>query len=302
MNALEYFDQRGAEASGVTKQSQGMDPQAMNKTATGIDLLQAAAKTRVEMIARWAGLGLEDAFKRILQLVAAHQDGPRMVKLFGHWCEIDPRTWSDEMAVKVDIGSAGVSKQQRIANLAMIAQKQEQILLSAGPSNPLVSLQHLRNTYTSMASDMGFPDPSLYFGEIPQDWAPPEPPPDPRAAEMQAKMQLEQQKAQVQAQMDAQRLQSDRERAGAEIQLARDKAKAELQLAREKAAAEIQLAREQAVIERDLAMEKQQMEFELSDRDSHRRAEVGIVAAKAKGLNGSSNGIKSNRPGGSLAE
>lgn len=306
LTALEYFDGRGAEASGVTKQSQGMDPQAMNKTATGIDLLQAAAKTRIEMFARWAGLGLEDAFKRILQLVAAHQDGPRMVKLFGKWVEIDPRTWSDEMAVKIDIGSAGVSKQQRIANMMLISQKQEQILLSAGPSNPLVTLQHLRNSYTSMASDMGFPDPSLYFGEIPQDWAP-EPQPDPKMAEVQAKTQLETQKAQAAAQLSAQKQQMDQEIAGQKImserELALIKAQSEREIAEIRIASEATIAREKMQIEIVLAREKQQMEFDLADRNSHRQAQVGLVAARSKGLNGSSHsGIGSSRPGGSLAE
>lgn len=299
LNGLEYFDQRGAEATGVTKQAQGMDPQAMNKTATGIDLLQAAAKTRIEMFARWAGVALEDVFKHILRLVAAHQDGPRMVKLFGKWVEIDPRTWSDEMAVKIDIGSAGVSKQQRITNLMLIAGKQEQILAATGPT-PLVGLQHLRNSYTSLTSEMGFPDPTLYFGEIPSDWAP-EPQPDPKMAEVQAKMQIEQVKAQQQAQMDQQKAQTDREKAGIEIQLAREKAAAELQLAREKAAAEVQLAREKAAIERELAIEKMKLDAELAERDSQRRHDAALASAKMK-ANGSDHSIGSNRPGGSLAQ
>ncbi len=300
LNALEYFDARGAEASGVTKQSQGMDPQAMNKTATGIDLLQAAAKVRIELFARWAGVALEDAFKRILQLVAAHQDKPRQVKLFGQWVDIDPRTWSDEMAVKIDIGSAGVSKQQRIANLGLIAAKQEQVLMTAGPT-PMVSLQHLRNTYASMASDMGFPDPTLYFGDIPQDWQP-EPQPDPKMAEMQAKTQLESAKAQHAAQLAEAKLVQDQQKAQSDLQIAREKAAAELQLAREKAAAEAQLARERMAIELQLAREKQQMEAELADRDSQRRHEAALVSAKAKGLNGSDASLGSNRPGGSLAQ
>lgn len=299
LTALEYFDQRGAEASGVTKQAQGMDPQAMNKTATGIDLLQAAAKTRIEMFARWAGVALEDVFKRILQLVAAHQDHPRQVKLFGQWVEIDPRTWSDEMAVKVDIGSAGVSKAQRISNLALIAQKQEQMLLATGPT-PMVSLQHLRNTYASLASDMGFPDPTLYFGDIPQDWQP-EPKPDPKMAEVQAKTQLEGMKAQHAAQMSEAKLNHDREKAQLDLQLARDKAAAEIQLAREKSAAEAELARERMAVEMQLAREKQHMEAQLAERDSQRRHDAMVASAKMKS-NGSDASIGSNRPGGSLAQ
>lgn len=299
LNALAYFDERGAEATGVTKQAQGMDPQAMNKTATGIDLLQAAAKVRIEMIARWAGVALEDVFKQILRLVVAHQDAPRQVKLFGKFCELDPRTWSDEMAVKIDIGSAGVSRQQRIANLSMIAAKQEQVLMTAGPT-PMVSLQHLNNTYRSMTSDMGFPDPTMYFGDIPPDWQP-EPKPDPKAQELQAKMQLEQGKAKIQQQMDTQRLEFDRERAGLDLQLARDKAQAELQLSREKAAAEMQLAREKMAFEAQLARERMQYEMEQAERDSQRQHVAHLEGVKAKAsMNGG--GFSKERPGGSLAQ
>jgi hypothetical protein len=300
LNALEYFDQRGAEATGVTKQAQGMDPTAMNKTATGIDLLQAAAKTRIEQFARWAGVAFEDVFKRILQLLAAHQDGPRMVKLFGQWVEVDPRTWADDMSVKVDIGSAGVSKAQRIANLNLIAQKQEQMLMTAGPT-PIVGMQHLRNTYASMVSDMGFSDPQMYFGDIPPDWQP-EPKPDPKQMEIQAKMQLEQGKAQVQAQADQQRMAHDREKAVADIQLAREKAAAEIQLAREKASVEFELAREKMQMETQLAIERMRLEAEQAERDSQRNHIAAVETAKARGMNGSGPGLSKDRPGGSLAQ
>lgn len=172
--------------------------------------------------------------------------------------------------------------------------------MTAGPT-PMVSLQHLRNTYASMASDMGFPDPTLYFGDIPQDWQP-EPQPDPKMAEMQAKTQLESAKAQHAAQLAEAKLVQDQQKAQSDLQIAREKAAAELQLAREKAAAEAQLARERMAIELQLAREKQQMEAELADRDSQRRHEAALQSAAAKGLNGSGATIGSNRPGGSLAQ
>jgi hypothetical protein len=195
--ALEHFDNRVQEASGVTRQAQGMDPQAMNKTATGIDLLQAAAKTRIEMIATWLGLGLEDVFKAVHKLLVLHQDGPRMVKLFGKPLQVDPRRWSDEAAVSVHVGSAGVSRNQRISNLMMIAQKQEQIMLQTGPVGPLVTLQHYRSTLAGLSAAMGFSDPSAHWGEIPDDYQPTEPQPDPKAQAEQAKLQMAQEAAQA---------------------------------------------------------------------------------------------------------
>jgi len=307
LQALEYFDQTSQVASGVTKHAQGMDPTALNKTATGIDLLQAAAKTRVEMIARWAGVALEGVFKNILRLVVAHQDRPRMVKLFGQWVELDPRTWSDEMAVKIDVGSAGVSKQQRIAHLMQIAAKQEQVLQVAGPT-PLVTLEHLRNSYVSMASDMGFPDPSRFFGEIPPDWQPPEPQPDPKVVEAQGRLQLEGQKMQAQLQLEQQKQQADQEattlKFASERELALIKAESEREIAVLRMTSEAQLARERMAQEMQLARERADMEMALAERDLRLKAEIGLYTAKAKS-SGDSKGraaLSSHRPGGDLAK
>jgi hypothetical protein len=253
LNALEYFDQRGQESSGVTKHSQGMDPQALNKTATGIDLLQAAAKTRIEMVAVWLGVGLEDVFKRILQLVVAHQDKPRQVKLFGEWTEIDPRRWSDEMAITINTGSAGVSKQQRIANLMMIAEKQEQVLMQAGPGNPLVTLQHYRNTLAAICSAQGFKDPGLFFGDVPEDMPPPQPPPDPKLVAAQADAQLKAQQQQHQQQLDQANLQLKREIASLEAQLAVRAQDAEFALAQRKQDFDMELAERKAEHDRKMA-------------------------------------------------
>lgn len=310
LTALEYFDQRGQEASGVTKHSQGMDPAALNKTATGIDLLQAAGKTRVEMIAGWAGHALEEILKRALQLICAHQDKPRQVKLFGEWIDIDPRRWSDEAAITVSVGKAGVSRHQRLNNLMVIAAKQEQILLNAGPSNPLVTLQHYRNTLAAIAECMGERDAGLFFGEVPEDYAP-EPQPDPKVIEAQEKLKLEAAKVQSEAQLKERQMAFDQ-------QMQAQKIASERELAAFKAQSEQQIAQIRIAMEERIAMIRMEMEMRLeerrldaetaqAERDSQRQAEVGVIAArenaKAKAKsNGSKPALKKNRPGGDLAK
>jgi hypothetical protein len=302
LQALEYFDQRGQESSGVTKHSQGMDPQALNKTATGIDLLQAAAKTRIEMVAVWLGIGLEDVFKRILQLVVAHQDKPRQVKLFGEWIEIDPRRWSDEMSITINTGSAGVSKQQKLANLGLIAQKQEQILMQAGPSNPLVTLQHYRNTLAAMASSMGFKDPGLFFGDVPEDMPPPEPQPNPDVIKAQAEVQLKAQQQQHQQQLDQAELQHKREMGALEQQLSEAKAQHEAVLAEQRQQAEAQLALRAQDAEFALAQRKQDFDMQLAEQKADHDRKMAEKTAAAK-LNGSTPKVSSTggvHPGGAV--
>lgn len=273
---MEYMDQRSEEASGVNRQSQGMDPQAMNKTATGIDLLQAAGKVRTELIARWLAKGLERVFKRMLELVIAHQDGPRQVKIKGKFIEIDPRNWSDEMGVRVHVAMAAASRSSQVANLMMIAQKQEQILQLAGPANPMVPLPKYRHTLAKAVEAMGFKDSSQFFAEIPDEWQPPQEgeKQDPKMVEVQAKIAADQAKmqadqqmkaqefehkkqmaeldAQTQTQIAAQKIANEREiailRMQAESEQAAQRTAAEMHLARWKAEQEMMLARENNVM------------------------------------------------------
>ena len=305
LSALEYFDRRGQEASGVTQHSQGMDPAALNKTATGIDLLQAAGKTRVEMIAGWAGMALEEILKRVLQLVCAHQDKPRQVKLFGEWIDIDPRRWSDEAAVSVNIGKAGVSRHQRLNNLMVVAAKQEQILLQAGPSNPLVTLQHYRNTLAAIVDCMGEKDAELFFGQVPEDFAP-EPQPDPKVQEAQQKLQLEAAKAQNDARLSEQKLVFDQrmqeQKIASERELAAFRAQSEQQIAQLRIAMEERIA--MIRMDMEIRLEERRLEFEAAqaERDSQRQADVGVIAAHAKAKANGRTTIKKHRPGGDLAK
>lgn len=294
LQALEYFDQRGQEASGVTKHSQGMDPAALNKTATGIDLLQAAGKKRVGMIAGWLGRGVEEVLTRSLQLVCAHQDKPRQVKLFGGWVDIDPRRWSDEATISVNVGKAGVSRHQRLNNLMVVADKQEQILLQSGPGNPLVTLQHYRNTLAAIVDCMGESDPELFFGEVPEDFKP-EPQPDPKVVEAQMKNQLETAKAQNDAQLQAQKLASERE-------LAAFKAQSEQQIAQIRIAMEERIAMLRMEMEMRLEERRLDAETAQAERDSQRQAEVGVIAAKEKSKANGKTTMKKNRSGGDLAK
>lgn len=258
ITALEYFEQRSEIATGVTRQSAGMDPQALNKTATGIDLLQAAAKSRIELIARWVGKALEDVFEHINFLTVSHQNKTRQVKLFGEWVEVDPRRWRDEAAVSIHVGSAGVSKQQRLMNLGLVSQKQEQIISLLGPSNPLAGLSQYKNTLKHMVQLMGFKDETEFFGNVtPEFDQQMQQKPDPKMQEAMAKQQLAQAEAQHKAQMAeaefGHRQQIETLKIQGEQRIAEVKASMEFRIAQMKLEAETEIARERMDRETELA-------------------------------------------------
>lgn len=307
--AIEYFDRRSEEASGVSRHAQGIAPDAITKTASGIDMLQAAANSRIELVARWMGLGLQELFEKLLRMLMRYQDGPRMVKLSGKRVEVDPRRWSDEMAVTVHVGMAAESREKKLFNLNILAQKQEQILLQAGPSNPIVGFAEYRQTLSQMTEAMGFKNATRFFKEIPEGYQPPPPGPDPKMAEVQQKGQIAQAELQQKGQLQAAELQHEQQLAEidaqAKAQQVAAKAEADKEAAAIKLHSEMQINTARLAMEERLAVMRMQQEKELALLKMEREHEVAMIAAKNKAAvngGGSSDGGDggSYRPGGRL--
>jgi hypothetical protein len=163
----------------------------------------------------------------------------------GQYIQMDPREWSNQYDVTISVGLGTGNKQEQMAMLAMILQKQETILQQFGPANPLVTVGQYRETLGRMIEAAGFKDSALFFKpitpEIDQQLSNPPPQqqqPDPAVQAMmmqaQAQLQIEREKAMAD-------IQARREKAAAEIQLAREKAQAEMELKRQEFEAEVQL-------------------------------------------------------------
>ena len=231
---LGYMDEVQQKRTGVTQTSQGLDPNILqNTTATAIAMMQNAGAAKVELIARiFAETGVKDLFKRILHLVCKYQDKQRIVRMRGKFVPIDPREWSNEYDISINVGLGTGNREQQMAMTAAVLQKQEQLLGTMGMANPFVSPAQYRNTLGRFIESAGFKDTNEFFREITpeieqQILAPQQPQPDPATA---AIMQ------QAQAQIEI-----DRAKALNDIEIAKGKAQAQIQLEREKAAAQLQL-------------------------------------------------------------
>jgi hypothetical protein len=231
---LAYMDEIQQKRTGVTNASQGLDPNILqNATATAVAMVQNAGAAKVELIARiFAETGVKDLFKHILHLVCKYQDKERIVRMRGKFVAIDPREWSNEYDLTVNVGLGTGNREQQMAMVAAILQKQEQILTTAGINNPFVSPAQYRNTLGRFIESAGFKDTNEFFREITpemeqQMMAPQQPQGNPALDAVIAQ-------AQAQIQIDQAKAQND-------IQLAREKAQAQIQLEREKAIANLQL-------------------------------------------------------------
>lgn len=266
---LTYMDELRENRTGMSKVSMGLDAEALqNTTATAAEGNFTRSQERIELIARVMASGMRKLFRGIARLIVENQRQERMVKLRNQWVPMDPRAWRSDMNVICNVGLGGGSPEQKLATLSMIASRQEQIMLTAGPNNPLVTPSQYYTTLSKMVQEAGFKNPDAFFtdpdGEEAQERMAnaPAPPPDPKVLEAQAKLQMEQQKAQADQEMA-------RSKAEAELMLQREKHQADMEARRESAAMDMQFKREQAEAELILKRQSMEMEFALK-REANR--------------------------------
>jgi hypothetical protein len=268
---LEYLDGQQNKRTGISDAQQGLDPNVLqNVTAAAVAAASSAAGGKMELIARiFAETGVKSLFNGILHLVCKYQDKPTIIRLRGKYIPIDPRAWSNQYDLAINVGLGTGNKQEQMAMLQMVLAKQEAILQQYGPANPLVTVGQYRATLGRFIEAAGFVDSQEFFQEITpeveQALAQPQPQqPDPT---MQALVQ--QAEAQVQI---------AQQKAMADIETRRQKAEADIQLAREKAAADLQQAREQAML--DMQLQREKLEVELQLRREELSAEIALKQQK----------------------
>ena len=231
---LQYLDEIKEQRTGLSKASMGLDADALQSTtATAVAAQMSAAQGKIEMIARvFAETGVKQLFRLVLTLCLHHGKKEQMIRLNNKFVPIDPSNWKHEYDLSVNVGLGSGQTNEKMAFLAQMAQKQEQILLQMGAENPLVDLQQYRNTLAELASMAGFKDATRFF-KNPEDTPPqPQQPPPPSEAEM--KMQFEQQK--FQAELELQKAKQD-----AELALKREELQMKMQIRQEELRYEAQL-------------------------------------------------------------
>jgi len=197
---LGYLDESKENRTGVSKASAGLNADALqSSTKAAVAATMSGAQGRIELICRhFAEGGMKDLFTLVNNLVIKHQNAQDVFRLNGKFVPVDPRYWNADKDLICNVAISKSSDEEKFAILGSLAGKQEQILQTLGPSNPMVSLQQYSNTLARMIEMAGFKDPESFINtEVPP--LPPTPQETkPDAAELLA--QAEAQKAQVQAQ------------------------------------------------------------------------------------------------------
>lgn len=199
---MEVLESIRESRTGITRASQGLTVDELQSTAPiAVSQQTSAAQDRLDMMARtFAETGLAPLYTGILKMMARQQDRPNVIRLRGEWITIDPRALATMWETTVNVGGKGMPM-ERLAMLAQIATKQEQILTTQGMNNPLVGVQEYRNTLARMLETVSISDVSSYFKALPPGW---QPPPQPQAPDPSQIL------AQVQAQKTAADIEDDR--------------------------------------------------------------------------------------------
>ena len=192
---LEYLDTVREQRTGITRYSQGMDADSLNKTATGVNTILSQAQMRVELIARiFAETGVKDMFLKMFELIVKHQDKERIVKIRNSFVPFRPMEWRNRCNISISVGLGTGSRDQQLSILNNILQTQLKGLELQGSSNgPMVNLRNIYNTLSKIVENAGLKNPNAFFTDpdIGMKNMPPPQPPQPTEFEKVSQLQVQ---------------------------------------------------------------------------------------------------------------
>ena len=275
MPMLEYVQSMRENRTGVSRTSQGLNPDSMNNTATGRAMDMTAAMQRVELIARIVAETLvKPIFQGILKVLTDGDMQKMAFRLRDEFVEYDPNEWRDQYDMTINVGLGTGDVQQKAAQLMMIAGLQKE-----GLAIGLTTPAHMYHTGSKIIENAGFKDVQNFLQDpSKQPPQPKQPPIEIQIAQM--KMQADGQKHQADAQSDIQKFQ-------AETQMAKEieQMKAEAKLREIQGSLELQAANDQRDSEReqtkammDAQLEQHRIDFEKWKAELDARVKLRIAS------------------------
>jgi hypothetical protein len=261
--ALQYFDATREWRTGVTKQGQGIDANALqNQTATAVNNVMQATQARMVLIARILAETLfTDLMWLIHSTVRKYGSQEMTVKLRNQWVPVNPREWKERKDMTINVGLGRGSKAEEAMVMQTLMQMQaaaaETGILQITPKNFYHAMQDYCRVNKIKDADRYFPDP----GDAPM----PEPPPDPQMV-----------KAQMDAQTKQQEMQFKQQELQAKAAIEQVQAQADVETNDRKTAADIALAEKKFELDRELKL----LEFQLKAQEH--QADLQVKARGAE--------------------
>lgn len=186
----EWLSDWGSKRTGWTPYSQGLDSDALNKTATGVSIITQKADMRMDLMARFFGVGMKQLFAKILKLATRHQDIQEIVNVAGQFIPINPSEWRNQFNVKIKVGLGTGSKEQQAARVMGLMQ-----IMQPGVQMGVVGPENIAEAIRLYVEANEFKNPERFVSPKPTGM-----PPNPQAYQ-QEKQQVMQQMGQMQEQL-----------------------------------------------------------------------------------------------------
>ena len=171
LQAIEWMDTVRETRTGVSRLNQGLDPETLNKTATGFTGLMDASMQRQELITRiFAETGIRDIFIKTVNILTRYQDEAMQIRITGRPMEVDPGSWSRELNCVVDVGLGSGDRGEKIANLNTILGIQ---MNAIAQGLTIADQSKIYNTLDKLVTEIGLKDAGQYFNnpELPDEIA-----------------------------------------------------------------------------------------------------------------------------------
>tara|TARA_R100001460_G_scaffold48747_2_gene86869 strand:- start:2599 stop:4632 length:2034 start_codon:yes stop_codon:yes gene_type:complete len=216
---VQYLDGIREERSGVSKMTQGLNPDVLTShvTSGAISAATESAMQRVELIARiFAETGIKDMFRNIYSLVQKYEDRKKVFYLNNKFVPLDVSRWADKLNCTINVGIGSGSQQTKLQSMSSIMSIIQK-LIEVGGMNTLVTSQNIYNAVSEFVTQAGYKNPNLFVSN--PAMMPPPPPPQPTVDE-----KIATQKRQV----ELKKLETDAEVSVMELKLKKDMATVEL--------------------------------------------------------------------------
>ncbi|MBQ9596499.1 MAG: hypothetical protein IJR35_11655 [Synergistaceae bacterium] len=214
MNLFEYLEGALEQWTGRTRYNQGTDSKSLNKTATGINLLQQASAQRIDYIVRvFAETGVGEALRFMVELNQKYIDQPQVIRLENTMLQVSPDDLKGEFDIDVNTEIGVGKRQQTIENLQLYLGN----LALAGMNIGAITPGEWAHAAQKLLQEMGIRDPQSYVL-------------DPEIVKQQFFMQMQQQMMAQQEQAQLQQAQLARQNQIQDQQLAMQQAQAQQQM------------------------------------------------------------------------
>ena len=288
---LEYVDAMRENRTGVTRYSQGLGADGLEKTNGESARLMNASQMRIKLIARiMAECLVKPIFQGILKLLTEGDMQKIAFRLRNEFVEYDPQEWRDSYDMTINVGLGSGDKDVQLRHLGAIFQSQ--MALAQSPFGPaLIDSTRIYNTQAKLVENAGFKNVGDFWKDPSKEPPPPQqpPPPPPQVLVKQMELQADQQKFQAEQQLTMQR-----EQLQADAQLQATRATLELQAANDARDSD----REAMKAQYEAQLEAQRIELERYKVDQDNQTRILVAQINAASRARQTNDQSANRPEG----